>query len=99
MLVNPILIVEVLSPSTAAYDLGEKFTAYQSIESFREYLLISQSRPHVIHYVRQSKGKWLRSEVDGLSNEVDLESLNVTLPLREIYQRVEFLTEPPAREG
>lgn len=90
MLVNPILIVEVLSPSTAAYDLGEKFTAYQSIESFREYLLVSQSRPHVIHYIRQSKGKWLRSEVDGLDNEIALESLKVTLALREIYQRVEF---------
>ncbi|MGE0127435.1 MAG: Uma2 family endonuclease [Blastocatellales bacterium] len=95
MLVNPILIVEVLSPSTAAYDLGEKFTAYQSIESFREYLLISQSRPHIIHYVRQSKGKWLRSEVDGLNNEIVLESLNVTLSLKDIYQDVEFQTEQP----
>jgi Uma2 family endonuclease len=90
MLVNPILIVEVLSPATAAYDLDEKFTAYQSIKSFREYLLISQSRPHIIHYVRQSKGKWLRSEVDGLDNEVMLESLNVTLSLKEICQHVKF---------
>ncbi len=93
MLVNPVLIVEVLSPSTAAYDLDEKFTAYQSIESFREYLLISQSRPHVIHYVRQSKGKWLRSEVDGLDNAVTLESIDVTLPLGEIYERVKFQME------
>jgi Uma2 family endonuclease len=95
MLVNPILIVEVLSPSTAAYDLVEKFTAYQSIDSFREYLLISQSRPHVIRYVRQSKGKWLRSEVEGVDNEVAFESLNVRLGLKEIYWRVKFETEQP----
>lgn len=95
MLVNPILIVEVLSPSTAAYDLVENFRAYQSIESFREYLLISQSHPHVIHYIRQSNGKWLRSEVEGMDNEVALESLNVALSLREIYRRVKFEMEQP----
>ncbi len=89
MLVNPILLVEVLSESTAAYDLGEKFTAYQSIESFREYLLVSQERPHVIHYVRQENG-WLRTETIGLENAVALESLDVTLPLSEIYARVNF---------
>jgi Uma2 family endonuclease len=98
MLVNPVLLVEVLSTSTAAYDLDDKFTAYQSIESFREYLLISQSRPHVIHYVRQSKGKWLRSEVDGLDGEVKLESLDVTLSLKEIYQKVKFKTEPSSSQ-
>jgi len=95
MLVNPILIVEVLSPSTAAYDLGEKFTAYQSIETFREFVLISQERPHVIHHVYQAKNKWLRSEIEGLDSELTLESINVTLTLREIYQRVSFQTEEP----
>lgn len=92
MLVNPVLIVEVLSPSTAVYDLNEKFTAYQSIESFREYLIISQDRPHVIQYILQSKGRWLRIDIEGLDAEVALESVNVTLPLREIYERVEFQT-------
>lgn len=90
MLVNPVLLVEVLSPSTAAYDLDAKFTAYQSIESFREYLLVAQDRPHVIHYTRQSKGRWLRTEVSGLQNEVTLSSVKVTLPLSEIYARVKF---------
>lgn len=90
MLVNPVLIIEVLSPSTAAYDLDAKFTAYQSIESFREYLLVAQDRPHVIHYARQSKGRWLRTEVSGLQNEVRLSSVKVTLPLSEIYARVKF---------
>jgi len=95
MLVNPVLIVEVLSPSTAAYDLGEKFTAYQSIETFQEYLSISQERPYVIQYVRQAKRGWLRTDIVGLDSEVALESVNATLPLSEIYERVNFQTEEP----
>jgi len=90
MLTNPVLLVEVLSPSTAAYDLDAKFTAYQSIESFCEYLVVAQDRPHVIRYERQPMGGWLRTEVSGLQNEVTLESLNVTLSLSEIYARVQF---------
>ena len=92
MLINPILIVEVLSPSTVAYDLGEKFTGYQSVESFREYLLISQDRPHVIQHVKQAKRKWLRIEIEGMDSEVTLESIGVILTLREIYRRVNFRT-------
>jgi len=95
MLVNPVLIVEVLSPSTAAYDLGEKFTAYQSIGAFQEYLLISQDRPFVIQHVRQSERKWLRTDIEGLDSEVALESITVTLALHEIYERVNFQTEEP----
>jgi Uma2 family endonuclease len=90
MLINPVLIVEVLSPSTVAYDLGEKFTGYQSVESFREYLLISQDRPHVIQHTKQAKRKWLRIEIEGMDSEVTLESIGVTLTLREIYRRVKF---------
>jgi Uma2 family endonuclease len=93
MLINPILIVEVLSPSTVAYDLGEKFTGYQSVESFREYLLISQDRPHVIQHVKQAKRKWLRIEIEGMDSEVTLESIGVPLTLREIYRRVKFKTD------
>jgi Uma2 family endonuclease len=96
MLVNPLLLVAVLSPSTTAYDLGDKFTAYQSIASFREYLLITQTRPHVIRHLFQAPGQWLRTEVTGLESEVPLESLGVPLPLREIYARVEFQSDSPA---
>lgn len=92
MLVNPTLLVEVLSPSTAAYDLVDKFTAYQSIDTFREYLLVSQDRPHVIQHVKQAKRKWLRIEIEGMDSEVTLESIGVTLTLREIYRRVKFRT-------
>lgn len=90
MLLNPLVLVEVLAPATEAYDLGKKFTAYQSIESFREYLLIAQDRPHVIQYMRQGGGKWLRSEYHGLVAVLELETLNLALPLGEIYQRVSF---------
>jgi Uma2 family endonuclease len=90
MLVNPVLIVEVLSPTTEAYDHNAKFIAYQSIESFREYLLIAQDRPQVTQYVRQPSGKWLRSDVEGLDGALHLESLNLPLTLGEIYRRVEF---------
>lgn len=90
MLLNPLVLVEVLAPATEAYDLGKKFTAYQSIESFREYLLIAQDRPHVIQYMRQGGGKWLRSEYHGLDAVLELETLNLALPLGEIYQRVSF---------
>ena len=93
MLVNPLVIIEVLSSSTAAYDLGSKFSAYQSISSFREYLLISQDRAHVIQYVRQPNDKWLRSETSGLESTLMLESLGITLTLSEIYQRVNFQPE------
>lgn len=90
MLVNPLLLVEVLSCSTAAYDHGDRFSAYQSIDSFREDLLISQERPHVVQYVRQPDNRWLRAEVSGLNGILTLESLDLTLPLSEIYEQVNF---------
>ncbi len=91
-LVNPILIVEVLSDTTEAYDLNKKFVAYQSIASFQEYLLIAQKYAHVILHTKQPSGLWLRRDVIGLDSEVHLESLNVTLTLNEIYERVQFST-------
>jgi len=93
MLVNPLVIIEVLSPTTEAYDHGRKFSAYQFIESFREYLLVAQDRPHVVQYVRQSNGKWLRSEVGELEGELTLETINCTLLLSDIYRRVQFTPE------
>ncbi len=93
LLVNPLLIIEVLSPTTEAYDRGLKFSAYQTIASFREYLLVAQDRPHVVQYVRQPNDKWLRSEVTGLDGELTLETINCTLALREIYERVKFQPE------
>lgn len=90
MLVNPLLIVEVLSKSTEAYDHNEKFIVYQAIESFQEYLVIEQHRPHVTRYVRQPDSQWLRGDFIGLDSSVRLESLGVVLPLNEIYRMIEF---------
>lgn len=91
MLVNPVLLIEVLSPSTAAYDHNEKFVAYQAIESFMEYLLVSQDRPHVTRYVRQPDDGWLRYDIIGLESDVELSSVGVALSLSEVYSMVEFI--------
>lgn len=90
LLVNPLLLMEVLSPSTEGYDLGKKFTEYKSIASFQEYLAISQTHPHIIRYSRHPNGFWVRHDIEGLEHEVLLESLNLALPLSEIYERVKF---------
>ena len=90
LLVNPIVIVEVLSDSTSSYDLNEKFAAYQSIESFQEYLVISQKRAHVIHHIKQPNGRWLRQDIIGVESSVQLESIKITLTLQEIYESVNF---------
>ncbi len=95
MLLNPLFICEILSPRTAAYDWNEKFVAYQAIESFQEYLLVNQQRPHVTRYLRQSSGQWLRSDIIGLESSVELLSLGATLPLSEIYRGVKFPAVEP----
>jgi Uma2 family endonuclease len=90
LLLNPLLIYEVLSPSTEAYDRGDKFTHYKSIESLKEYLLIAQHRPHVTHYVKLDDGSWSYAEINGLEGIVHLSSVSVMLKLSDIYRDVEF---------
>jgi Uma2 family endonuclease len=89
-LTNPTLIVEVLSPSTEAYNRGDKFTHYQSILSFSEYLLVAQHRPHVTRLFRQDDGTWVHTEVNDLNSVLKLSSLDCELPLSEIYLNVSF---------
>ncbi|PSQ96021.1 MAG: hypothetical protein BRD55_08215 [Bacteroidetes bacterium SW_9_63_38] len=86
---NPSVVVEVLSPSTMDYDRGEKFARYRQLDTLQEYLLVAQDRPHVEHYVRQ-EDSWRFTETDGLDAEIDLPSLDATLPLSEIYLDVSF---------
>ena len=90
VLTNPMLIVEVLSPSTEGYDRGDKFTHYKSIPSFIEYLLVAQHRPHISQFIRQEDGSWLQREFNDLSDVVRLFSLDCELPLSEVYQNVSF---------
>ncbi len=90
LLLNPVLIWEVLSPSTEAYDRGDKFTYYKSIPSLKEYLLIAQHRPHITKYAKQTERIWYREEFNDLGESVELSSLDCVLPLNEVYQDVIF---------
>ena len=92
MLVNPQLIVEVLSDSTEAFDRGDKFSYYKSIESFTEYLLVAQHRPHVSHFVKHGDGFWMNLEYNDLSEEIELKSVPCKLSLKAIYRDVSFET-------
>ncbi len=92
-LLNPKVLVEVLSPSTADYDRGRKFTHYRRLPSLREYVLISQDRPLVEHYVRQGPDEWLLTEQSSLHDTLVLPSLQCQLPLPEIYLKVRFPAE------
>jgi Uma2 family endonuclease len=89
-LVNPTVIVEVLSDSTEAYDRGFKSEHYRRLESLREYLLVAQDKTHVEHYVRQADNTWLFSEASGLNDEVKLSSIDCVLRLSEVYDKVEI---------
>jgi Uma2 family endonuclease len=87
-LINPTLIVEVLSDSTESYDRGKKAGFYRSVESIVEYLLVSQDEYRVEQYVKQADGKWLLTDIRSLESTVGLISLQCALPLKEIYERV-----------
>ncbi len=89
-LLNPVLIVEVLSDSTAAYDRGDKFEAYRSIPEFQEYLLVSQSSQRIEHYVKRSPKKWDFQAYDETDMMVQLETIGVELAIVDIYDKVEF---------
>jgi Uma2 family endonuclease len=92
-LLNPTVLIEVLSESTEAYDRGEKFAGYRKIESLREYLLVSQDRPRIERYARQD-GAWLLTEAEGLESSIAVESIGCTLALREVYEKVLGVESP-----
>lgn len=89
-LLNPGLIVEVLSPSTEAYDRGRKFEHYKSIESLREYLLVASDHIHADLYTRQPDGRWLLTSADKLEDSLTLESVGAQLTLVDLYEKVEL---------
>ena len=86
-LLNPTLLIEVLSPSTEAYDRGGKFAHYRKIPSLREYLLVMQDQPGIERYQRQGE-VWILSEALGLEASLALESIDCRLSLREVYDKV-----------
>jgi len=94
-LLNPTVIVEVLSDSTETRDRGEKFAQYQTIPSLEEYVLIDQYRPRIETFRRHGESQWLYTRVDGLDAVVALPAIGCTVALRDIYRRVSF-TPPGA---
>ncbi|HEX3532223.1 MAG TPA: Uma2 family endonuclease [Thermoanaerobaculia bacterium] len=87
-LLNPTLIIEVLSSSTESYDRGGKFAYYRTLPSLAEYLLLAQDRVYAEHFVKQPNGGWLLTEANGFADVLDLPSVGCTLAMREVYDRV-----------
>ena len=92
-LLNPKLIVEVLSPTTEAYDRGRKFEHYKTIESLAEYLLISSDRVHVDLFRRQPDGDWLLKSAGRIEEVLDLSSIGCRLSLADLYEQVELAAD------
>jgi Uma2 family endonuclease len=95
-LLNPTLIIEVLSESTEKYDRGKKFAHYQRIETLQEYVLISQDEARIECYTRQAGNRWTLNIVTSLTEEMPLVSIECVLPLAEVYARVRFELEETA---
>jgi Uma2 family endonuclease len=89
-LLNPTVIIEVLSSSTANYDRGEKFEHYRTLASLKEYILIAQSKYHIDHYVRQTNHQWVLSETSDLQETIELPSIQCTLALSDVYDKVKI---------
>ncbi len=90
-LTNPTVIVEVLSPSTEAYDRGDKFAHYRRLPSLQEYVLISQDKVRVEHYLRHGP-EWIFTELNELDDVLHLPTIDCSVTLRDIYDKVEFTT-------
>jgi len=88
--INPSLIIEVLSSSTKNYDKGEKFDFYRSIPEFKEYILVEQYQPYVAQYKKINEG-WLLNEYESLDAVLNLFAIALQIPLTEIYDLVDFV--------
>ena len=84
-ILNPKVIIEVLSPSTEAYDRGDKFTQYRQIQAFEEYILISQDRPNFESFLRQADEAWSILNFTGLDAAAKIRSLGISIPMAELY--------------
>jgi Uma2 family endonuclease len=92
-LINPVMIAEVLSDSTQAYDQGEKFKAYRTIPGFQEYVLIDQYSMHVEQYYRTEPHQWLFSEYDDEASTLKLNTLPFEISFIDLYDKVDFTAE------
>jgi Uma2 family endonuclease len=99
LLLNPTLVVEVFSDSSESYDRGEKFARYRTLPSFEEYVLVSQNAPRVETFLKQNDKWFINETAEGLDAEVELVSLGVKMPLKEIYWNVSFEDEKPKKRA
>jgi Uma2 family endonuclease len=88
VLLNPLVLIEVLSDSTEAYDRGKKFEHYQSVGSLSTYVLVSQNAARVERYVRQDGGAWLYTEAHESDATVEIEAVRCELKLQDVYAKV-----------
>lgn len=87
---NPIVIIEILSASTERYDRGMKFQHYRTIDTLREYILVAQDHYRVEHFARQDGGLWVLQEATDVSPTITIQSIECTLTLEDIYEKVDF---------
>ena len=99
VLMNPVLVIEVLSPSTEAYDRGGKFAIYRAIPSLQEYVLIAQDRLSVEVFTRQQDNRWLLTAHSASEDEVIFDSVQCQIPLRAIYDKVQLLAPDAEASG
>jgi Uma2 family endonuclease len=96
VLLNPTVLIEVLSPSTEAFDRGEKFQRYRTwLPTLTDYVMVAQDKPLIEHYQRTTAGRWELTTLEGAEARLSLPSIACTVPLVEVYDRVEF----PTRAG
>jgi len=101
VLVNPRVIIEVLSPTTEAFDRGEKFLHYRThLDSLTDYLVVDQRAPRIEHFERQANSQWvIAATATELSETVEVSSIGCTLRLGEVYDRIAFLAPTDEAEG
>ncbi|PKO22818.1 MAG: hypothetical protein CVU38_07350 [Chloroflexi bacterium HGW-Chloroflexi-1] len=94
-LLNPTVLIEVLSPTTETYDRGAKFAFYRSLESLTDYLLVAQDSPKIEHYALQPNDKWLLSDYKGLDAVAQVASIDCALPLADVYDKIDWSEAEP----
>jgi Uma2 family endonuclease len=90
ILLNPTVVIAVLSPNTERFDRGRKFQRYRELEPLQEYVLVAQDSPHMERFARQDSGLWQLSEVHGLQASLSLTSIACVLRLADIYEQIDF---------
>ncbi len=98
-IVNPTVVFEVLSPGTEAYDRGEKFKRYRNLASLREYILVSSNEPSIDAFAKGASGQWSLVGFDGLEATLKLRSMDIEVPLADIYAGVSFAANANLGDG